>query len=240
MEKREMISDSSTASVYRTDDPSLVLVSRKDTLTDLRSGRSGNFPGKGALCSRMSAHVFRYLETQGLRTAFVEETTDTDCLFRETERIPLRIRVRSYSAGAFAERTGLAEGTALPQPTAEFRYCKEGLGEPMINGYDALALKLVTETEIEKIVKTAFRVNELLSVYFAKRKLDLVDLSVEFGRYKEELLITGEYSPDTMRLWDSETHERLDSERFLKNLGNVQDAYAELGRRLGLSGHSSS
>ncbi|MGP1349599.1 MAG: phosphoribosylaminoimidazolesuccinocarboxamide synthase [Stomatobaculum sp.] len=234
MEKREIVSDSSSATVYRTDDLSLLLVLRKDTLSDSASGRTEEIPGKGAVCSRMSAHLFRLLETHGIHTAFVEELTDRECVFRAAEQLPFSLVIRNYSAGAYPERTGLAEGTALPFPVAELRYQKKGLNAALINGYDALALKLVSEDELETAVKTAFRINEILIPYLAERGMELIDLALRFGRGKDGILLTGELSPDTMRLWDRETHQKLDSERFLKELGNVQDAYLEVYRRLGI------
>lgn len=234
MEKREIVSDSSSATVYRTDDLSLLLVLKKDTLSDEASGRSEEIPGKGAVCSRMSAHLFRFLETHGIHTAFVEELTDRECVFRAAEQLPFSLVIRNYSAGVYPDRTGLAEGTALPFPVAELRYQKKGLKAPLINGYDALALKLVSEEELETAVKTAFRVNEILIPYLAERGIELIDISLRFGRGKDGLILSGELSPDTMRLWDRETHQKLDSERFLKELGNVQDAYLEVYKRLGI------
>ena len=236
MEKRMLLSTSPAADVFASEDETKIVVVSKDMIADETGERTEEVPGKGAVCSRMTAHLYRVLETGGIRTAFVEEITDTESVFRRVEEIPLLVTVRNYSAGNYPERTGLKEGTALPVPTAEFHCTKEGLGMPFINGYDALAMKLVNEAEIEEIVKTAFRVNEVLSSYFEKKNTDLIDVSVRFGRNKEELLVTGGLSPDTMRLWDRETHEKLDADRFRKSLGNVGEAYREVFRRLGISG----
>lgn len=236
MEKRMLLSTSPAADVFASEDETKIVVVSKDMIADETGERTEEVPGKGAVCSRMTAHLYRVLETGGIRTAFVEEVTDTESVFRRVEEIPLLVTVRNYSAGNYPERTGLKEGTALPVPTAEFHCTKEGLGMPLINGYDALAMKLVNEAEIEEIVKTAFRVNEVLSSYFEKKNTDLIDVSVRFGRNKKELVVTGGLSPDTMRLWDRETHEKLDADRFRKSLGNVGEAYREVFRRLGISG----
>ncbi len=234
MEKRELLQSGSTADIYRTDDPALILVSRKDAVSDRQSGRTEEIPGKGAVCCRMTNHLYRLLETKGVNGAFVEELTDTDSLFRECEILPFDVIVRNYSAGRYPARTGIAEGTALAVPTVEFVLKKQELGDPMINGYDVLAMKLATEEEIESLVRTAFRVNEVLTPYFQSIGTDLIDLSLEFGRGKDGVILTGELSPDTMRLWDSRTHEKLDKDRFRKGLGNVGDAYREMFGRLNI------
>lgn len=234
MEKKEIIRDGADASVYRTGDPSLLVVRSKDAVRDDETGRTEEVPGKGAVCNRMSAHLFRRLETEGVKTAFVEELTDRESLFHSAERLPFGVVVRNYSAGAFVQRTALPEGSALAAPTAEFRLDREGARYAMVNGYDCLALKLASAAEIETVVRTAFRINEILTRFFAGIRIDLIDLYLEFGRMKDELLLTGQLSPDSMRLWDSETHQRMDLDRFRKGLGNVGDAYLEVYRRLGI------
>ena len=235
MEIKELLKSTSTADIFATDDETRILVRSKDVAADESGLRTEEIPGKGAVCSRMTAHLYRLLETKGFHTAFVEEITDTESLFRREEEIPLLVTVRNYSAGEYPERTGLPEGNALPAATAEFHCTKKGLGKPFINGYDALAMKLVTEGEIEEIVKTAFGVNEALSGYLSTKNIDLVDFTVQFARNKKEIVVTGELSPDTMRLWDKDTHEKLDADRFRNHLGNVADAYREVARRLGIS-----
>ena len=234
MEKRELLQSGSTADVYRTDDPAVVLVSRKDTVEDRVSGRSEEIPGKGAVCSRMTNHLYRLLETKNVSGAFVEEVTDTDSLFRDTKQLPFDVIVRNYSAGKYPERTGITEGTALAVPTVEFILKNRELGDPMINGYDVLAMQLATEEEIETLVRTAFRVNEVLTPYFKSINTDLIDMELVFGRGKDGVVLTGELSPGTMRLWDSRTHEKLDKDRFRKGLGNVGDAYREMFGRLNI------
>ena len=235
MEIKELLESTPTVDICATSDETRILVRSKDVVADESGQRTEEIPGKGAVCSRMTAHLYRLLETKGFHTAFVEEVTDTESLFRREETIPLLITVRSYSAGEYPARTGLPEGTALPAATAEFHCTKKGLGRPFINGYDALAMKLVTEAEIEEIVKTAFHVNEVLSGYLSTKNMDLVDVTIQFARNKDQIIVTGELSPDTMRLWDKVTHEKLDADRFRNQLGNVADAYREVARRLGIS-----
>lgn len=234
MEKRELIAETPAISVYQTDDAAVVLQSHKDAIFDRTTGRSETFPEKGMICNRMRAHFFRLLETQGIRTSFMEERNGRDSLMRASKSLPFALVVRNYSAGAFSERTGLKEGSALEVPTVEFRLDTERAPYQMVNGYDCLALKLVKETEIENLVKTAFHVNEILSSFFSKIQIDLVDCYMEFGRWKDELLLTGDLTPDGMRLWDSHTHEKMDSDRFRNRLGNVGDAYLEVYKRLGI------
>lgn len=234
MEKRELLLSGSTADIYRTDDPALVLVSRKDTVEDRASGRTEEIAGKGAVCCRMTNHLYRLLESKNVNGAFVEELTDTDSLFRETSLLPFDVVVRNYSAGRYPGRTGIIEGTALAVPTVEFILRNRELGDPMINGYDVLAMELATEEEIEALVRTSFRVNEVLTPYFKSINTDLIDMALRFGRGKDGMILCGELSPDTMRLWDSRTHEKLDLDRFRKGLGNVGDAYREIFGRLNI------
>lgn len=228
--------DTASCAIYASDDAGLEIVVRKNTIEDPADGRTEEVADKAEVCNRMSAHLFRILESRGLHTAFREEVTDTESLFRKAELIPILVTVHNYSAGSYPARTGLPEGTALASPSMDFHYLNRSLGNPMINGYDALAMKLVSESAVETIVKTAFRVNEVLSAYFRDLKMDLIDIEIRFGRIKEELVLTGDLSPDSMRLWDSVTHEKLDRDRFRKNLGNVRDAYLEVYRRLGIGG----
>lgn len=234
MERKELVSENGTASVYRTEDPAVLWWSYQDVVSDAREGRSEACPGKGAVCNRMSAHLFRLLETHGIKTAFVEELTDRDSFMRDAERLPFALVVRNYSAGSFVNRTALPEGSALAAPTVELRLDREGVSYQMINGYDCLALKLAGEAEIETLIKTAFHVNEILCGFFASIGIDLIDCYLEFGRHKEELLLMGTLSPDSMRLWDSQTHEKMDLDRFRRKLGNVGDAYLEVYQGLGI------
>lgn len=236
MEKRQLLKDTASYSIYASDDADFEIVVRKNAVEDASSGRTEEVADKAEICNRMTAHLFRILESRGFHTAFREEVTDTESLFRIAVPIPILVTVHNYSAGSYPARTGLPEGTALAAPSMDFHYVSKALGNPMINGYDALAMKLINESEAEAIVKTSFKVNEVLSAYFRDLKIDLIDLEIHFGKIKEDLVLTGDLSPDSMRLWDSVTHEKLDSDRFRKNLGNVRDAYLEVYRRLGIGG----
>ena len=232
MEKDGLLFEGGTQSVRRSDEDGMLIVARNDMVVNEKDGSAEEIPGKGAIVNRMTNKLCRFLETKGIRTAFVEELSDTESLVRELEMIPVEVTVRNYSAGEFPEKTGIPEGTALPVPTAEFRYLKKELGNPEINGYYALAMKLLTEAEVETVVRTAFRVNEALSEYLKNAKMDLVDLRLIFGRLKGDILVACGLSPDNMRLWDSTTHEKLDRDRFVLGLGNVADAYREAFLRL--------
>ena len=181
--------DTASCAIYASDDAGLEIVVRKNTIEDPADGRTEEVADKAEVCNRMSAHLFRILESRGLHTAFREEVTDTESLFRKAELIPILVTVHNYSAGSYPARTGLPEGTALASPSMDFHYLNRALGNPMINGYDALAMKLVSESAVETIVKTAFRVNEVLSAYFRDLKMDLIDIEIRFGRIKEELVL---------------------------------------------------
>ena len=232
MEKKKLLFENGAEALFGTDDEACVVLSRKDGFT-LPGGESADaFPGKGALCGRMSNHLHRMLSSKGIGTSFLEELSDADCSARRTEAFPFRIVVRNYSAGHFMERTGLKEGAALVHPAAEFRMERTGGTDVMVNGYDLLALKRASEEELQTIVKTAFRVNEILKPYFLGLDINLIDLSLHFGRMKEAIVLTGTLSPDCMRLWDTKTSQRLDKDRFRKGLGNVEDAYREMFGRL--------
>lgn len=232
MEKGELLYEDGNQSVRRADEEGMLIVTRTDTVVNEKDGSAEEIPGKGTIVNRMTNKLCRFLETKGIRTAFVEELSDTESLVREVETIPLEVTIRNYSAGDFPEKTGMPEGTALPVPTAEFRYLKKELGDPEINGYYALTMKLLNEAEVETVVRTAFRVNEALSEHLEKAGMDLVDLRLLFGRLKGEILVACGLSPDNLRLWDSRTHEKLDRDRFVLHLGNVADAYREAFSRL--------
>ena len=233
MEKRESIGGTAVTRCYATDTEGVTLVEWLDQVADA-DGRTETVADKGIVASRMTASLFRHLETKGIRTAFLEEISARELSFRAVHRYSFDLVVRNFSAGSFAERTGVAEGKALSRPTAELRNRKDGGQRYFLNGYDALALELVKEEDLRKMTQLAFRINEILISYFAERRLDLIDLSLAFGKNKEEVVLTGALSPDNMRLWDRDTHERLDADRFRRNLGNVREAYLEIYKRLGI------
>ena len=183
----------------------------------------------------MTNHVFSLLEKEGVPTHYIEELSDRETAVKKVQIVPLEVIIRNIAAGSFSKRLGVEEGTPFKQPTIEFSYKNDELGDPLINSYFALALELATEEEIDTIKKYAFKVNDVLKAYFLKADIELVDFKIEFGRYKGEIILADEISPDTCRLWDVHTHEKLDKDRFRRDLGNVEEAYEEVFKRLGLA-----
>ena len=189
--------------------------------------------GKGVINNRVTNHLMQKLEKAGIPTHFVKELSDTDTVVKKVSIVPLEVIIRNISAGSFAKRYGVEEGIVFDQPTIEFSYKNDDLGDPLINSYHALALKLATPEEIETIKKYAFQVNDLLKSFMKEIGIDLVDFKLEFGRLTDgTIVLADEISPDTCRLWDEKTHEKLDKDRFRRDLGGVEDAYHEVMRRL--------
>ncbi len=182
----------------------------------------------------MSNHLFKILEKAGIPTHFVEELSDRETAVKKVEIVPLEVIVRNVAAGSFSKKLGIEEGTKLLAPTLEFSYKDDGLGDPMINDYYAIAIGAATREEIDRITELVFKVNEELCKYFASCGIELIDFKVEFGRCNGEIILADEISPDTCRLWDSETHDKLDKDRFRRDLGKVEDAYEEVFKRLGI------
>ena len=220
--------------VYETNDPSLLIVDYKDDATAFNGLKKGTIAGKGVVNNRMSNLLFKYLADNGVPTHFVEEIDDRRTVVKHVKIVPLEVIVRNIAAGSFSKRFGVAEGTELANPTLEFSYKNDDLHDPMINTSQALALRLATPEQIETIKKMAMRVNELLKDYFLKRDLILVDYKLEFGLFDGEVILADEISPDTCRLWDVHTHEKLDKDRFRRDMGGVEDAYGEVYHRMGL------
>ena len=195
--------------------------------------KKGTISGKGVINNRMSNMLMQMLEKNGVPTHFVEELSERDTVVKKVSIVPLEVIIRNISAGSFAKRYGVEEGIVFDEPTIEFSYKNDALGDPLINEYHARALKLATREEIETIKSMAFKVNELLKERFAKMNITLVDFKLEFGRLKDgTIVLADEISPDTCRFWDSTTHEKLDKDRFRRDLGGVEDAYNEVMRRL--------
>ncbi len=234
MEKLEQLYEGKAKKVFKTDNPDVLIVSYKDDATAFNGEKKGTIVGKGAINNRMTNHIFKLLEERGVPTHYINELSDTDTAVKSVSIVPLEVIVRNYSAGSFAKKLGMEEGIKLRVPTLEFSYKDDALGDPFINGYYALALDLATQEEIDKIASYAFKVNEVLIEYFAKLGIDLIDFKIEFGRYHGEIILADEISPDTCRLWDKETHEKLDKDRFRRDLGHVEDAYKEVFKRLGI------
>ena len=233
MEKKEQLYEGKAKKVYATDDPNLVIVSYKDDATAFDGTKRGTIMGKGAINNRMSNFLMGMLEKHGVPTHLVEELNDRETVVKKVSIVPLEVIIRNISAGSFAKRYGVEEGIVFDEPTIEFSYKNDDLGDPLINSYHALALKLATREEIETIKTLAFRVNEVLKAYFLGLGIELVDFKLEFGRLSDgAIVLADEISPDTCRLWDSKTHEKLDKDRFRRDLGGVEEAYQEVMRRL--------
>lgn len=234
MEKREQLYEGKAKKVYATDDPELVVVSYKDDATAFNGQKKGTISGKGVINNRMSNYLFRRLEQKGIPTHFVEELSDRETLVKHVQIVPLEVIVRNVAAGSFAKRLGVEEGKQLLSPTLEFSYKNDELGDPFINDYYALALGLATREEIDRITEMAFAVNDFLKEFFRQVGVLLVDFKLEFGRFGGQIVLADEISPDTCRLWDIRTHEKLDKDRFRRDMGGVEEAYREIFSRIGL------
>ena len=233
MEKQTQLYEGKAKKVFATDDPRRVIVSYKDDATAFNGEKKGTIAGKGAINNVMSNHLFRLLEQQGVRTHFIEQLSDRETGVEKVALVPLEVIVRNVAAGSFAKRYGVEEGTAFAAPTIEFSYKNDALGDPLINTYHALALGLATQAELETIKRTAFRVNEVLCAYFDTLNVRLVDFKLEFGRTADgTIVLADEISPDTCRLWDKTTGEKLDKDRFRRNMGGVEQAYQEILSRV--------
>ena len=233
MKKAEQLYEGKAKKVFATEDPALVIVSYKDDATALDGLKKGTIPGKGTVNNRMSDFLFSLLEKEGVPTHFVEELNDREALVKKVSIVPLEVIVRNISAGSFAKRYGVEEGIVFAEPTIEFSYKNDALHDPLLNSYHALALGLATREEIETIKSMAFRVNEVLKAYFLKLNVRLVDFKLEFGRLPNgKIVLADEISPDTCRFWDAATGEKLDKDRFRRDMGGVEDAYREMMKRV--------
>ena len=233
MEKKEMLYEGKAKQVFATDDPEVLLVHYKDDATAFNGLKKGTITGKGAINNRVTNFMMQLLEKEGVPTHFVEELSDRETLVKKVQIVPLEVIIRNISAGSFAKHYGVEEGIVFDEPTIEFSYKNDELGDPLINEYHALALKLATKEEIETIKKLAFKTNEIMKAFFKARKVDLVDFKLEFGRLSDNtIVLADEISPDTCRFWDSDSHEKLDKDRFRRDLGNVEDAYEEMLKRI--------
>ena len=233
MEKREMLYEGKAKKVFATEDPELLIVSYKDDATAFNGKKKGTITGNGAINNRVTNFMMQRLEEQGVPTHFVEELNDRETVVKKVEIVPLEVIIRNISAGSFAKRYGVEEGIPFENPTIEFSYKNDDLDDPLINEYHIQALKLATLEEVDTIKKMAFKVNDVMKAFFAQRNVDLVDFKLEFGKTSDgTIVLADEISPDTCRFWDSETHEKLDKDRFRRDLGNVEDAYDEMLKRI--------
>ena len=233
MKKVEQLYEGKAKKVYSTEDPGLVIVSYKDDATAFDGLTKGTITGKGAINNQMTNYLMGQLEKAGVPTHFVEELSERETVVKKVTIVPLEVIIRNISAGSFAKRYGVEEGIVFDAPTIEFSYKNDSLGDPLINSYHALALKLATAEELERIKALSFRINDLLKDIMKGIGIDLVDFKLEFGRLPDgSIILADEISPDTCRLWDEVTHEKLDKDRFRRDLGNVEGAYQEILRRM--------
>ena len=233
MEKREMLYEGKAKRVYATEDPELLIVSYKDDATAFNGLKKGTIAGKGVINNEMSNRLMQRLEKAGVPTHFVEELSERETLVKRVQIVPLEVIIRNIAAGSFSKRYGVEEGVVFSQPTIEFSYKNDELGDPLLNTSHALALGLATQEEIDTIRRLAFQTNDLLRAFWSSCGGTLVDFKLEFGRLSDgTVILADEISPDTCRLWDAATGEKLDKDRFRRDLGGVEDAYAEVMRRL--------
>ena len=234
MKKGSQLYEGKAKKVYMTDDPDVLIVDYKDDATAFNGEKKGTIVGKGAINNRMANYLFKQLEKEGIPTHLIEELSDRETAVKKVSIVPLEVIVRNVAAGSFSKRLGVPEGTEFTEPTIEFSYKNDELGDPLINEYFARALDLASWEEIETIKKYAFKINEVLKEFFLTADLRLIDFKIEFGRYHGTIILADEISPDTCRLWDVHTNEKLDKDRFRRDLGNVEEAYQEVLKRIGL------
>ena len=233
MEKKEQLYEGKAKKVFATDDPNLVIVDYKDDATAFNGLKKGSIAGKGVINNVMSNHMFQLLEKQGVPTHFVEQLSERETLVKKVSIVPLEVIIRNISAGSFAKRFGVEEGIVFDEPTIEFSYKNDDLGDPLMNAYHAVALKAATREEIETIKSMAFKVNEVMKQYFDSLNVILVDFKLEFGKTADgKIVLADEISPDTCRLWNKTTKEKLDKDRFRRDLGGVEEAYQEIMKRV--------
>lgn len=233
MKKTVQLYEGKAKKVFDTDTEGIVIVSYKDDATALDGLKKGTIIGKGTINNRMSNYLMQLLEKDGIPTHFVEELSDRETAVKKVTIVPLEVIVRNISAGHFAQRYGVEEGIVFDEPTIEFSYKNDDLHDPLLNAYHAVALGLADKSEIQLIKSMAFRINDILKEFFKTKKVKLVDFKMEFGRLPDgTIVLADEISPDTCRFWDLETNEKLDKDRFRRDMGGVEDAYEEMYRRV--------
>ena len=234
MKKCELMYEGKAKKVYATEDPDYCIVEYKDDATAFNGQKNGTIAGKGVVNNKMSNYMFQLLEKHGVKTHFVEELSDRETLVKKVEIVPLEVIIRNKAAGSMAKRLGMEEGTELKTTVLEFSYKDDALGDPMVNEYHILAAGYASREDIDTISAMALKVNEVMCEFFKSVNVELIDFKLEFGRFHGEILLADEISPDTCRFWDINTHEKLDKDRFRRDMGGVEEAYAEMMKRVGL------
>lgn len=234
MEKKNLLYEGKAKKVFMTDNDDFLIVDYKDAATAFNGLKKGTINNKGIINNRMSNFLFRILNKKGIPTHFVEEINDRETLVKKVDIVPLEVIIRNIAAGSFSKRFGVPEGTELKQTVLEFCYKNDELGDPMLNLSHVYALELATENQVKTISELAYRINDILKEYFKSINIKLVDFKLEFGIHKNQIILADEISPDTCRLWDMNTGDKLDKDRFRRDLGNVEAAYEEVAKRLGL------
>jgi len=232
MERTTQLYEGKSKKVYLTDNDDVVLVSYKDDATAFNGIKKGTILGKGVVNNRCSNHLFKMLESKGIPTHYVEEINDRETFVKKVKIVPLEVIVRNIAAGSLSKRLGIPGGTKTAKTGLEFSYKNDDLGDPMINDYHVFAMELATEDELDTIKSYALKINEILTDYLKDINIELIDFKLEFGRYKGQIILADEISPDTCRFWDSKTGEKLDKDRFRRDMGGVEEAYQEVLARL--------
>lgn len=232
MEKREKIYEGKAKILYTTDNPDLLIQYFKDDATAFNAAKKGTIADKGVMNNKISTKIFEYLSANGIPTHYEKTLNDREMLVKKVTIVQLEVIIRNVAAGSMARLLGLEEGTKLACPVLEFCFKEDKLNDPMINDTHVLALKIATQEEIDTIKKYAYKINELMTKFFLSFNINLVDFKLEFGRYKGKVILADEISPDTCRLWDAKTGEKLDKDRFRRDLGNVAEAYQEVLTRV--------
>ena len=232
MKKLEQLYEGKAKKVFKTDDPDYVIVDYKDDATAFNGLKKGTILNKGVVNNKVTNFLMQMLEKEGIETHYIKQLSDRETLVKKVEIVPIEVIVRNIAAGSLAKRLGLEEGTPLKSTVLEFCYKNDELGDPMINDYHIAAIGLATKEELEQITKMSLKVNEFLTTYLANLNIELVDFKLEFGRYDGRIILADEISPDTCRFWDSTTHQKLDKDRFRRDLGGVEEAYEEILMRL--------
>ncbi|WP_288300454.1 phosphoribosylaminoimidazolesuccinocarboxamide synthase [uncultured Brachyspira sp.] len=233
MTKGKQLYEGKAKKIFETDKPEILLVSYKDDATAFNGIKKGTISGKGIINNKVTNYMMRLLEKAGIPTHYIEEISERETLVKKVSIIPLEVIIRNVSAGSFAKNYGVEEGIIFDEPTIEFSYKNDNLGDPLINSYHAIALKLATKEEIEIIKKYAFKINEEMKKFFISINVKLIDFKLEFGKLADnKIVLADEISPDTCRFWDATTNEKLDKDRFRRDLGNVEGAYKEMMKRI--------